>query len=486
MAVVMLQGTGSDVGKSVLVAGLCRLFTNRGLRVRPFKPQNMSNNAAVAEDGGEIGRAQALQAIACRTPPSVDMNPVLIKPQTDTGAQLIVHGRVAGGMGTPFYMQEKRPLLDAVLASFERLRAQADLVIVEGAGSPAEINLRSGDIANMGFARAANVPVILVGDIDRGGVIASLVGTRAVLEPEDTAQIRGFLINKFRGDVKLFDSGYRQIEERTGWTGLGIVPWLAAARSLPAEDAVVLERRERTEGEVVIAVPMLSRIANFDDFDPLRHEPRVRLVMVPPGSPLPAEAALVILPGTKATIADLAFVRAQGWDVDLAAHIRRGGHALGVCGGYQMLGRTISDPEGVEGAAGTVEGLGYLPVATALTGDKRVTRTQGVELMSQAPFEGYEIHVGRTTVTGDIRPLLRFADGVLDGVISADGRIAGCYVHGLFDRVEQRAAWLARIGVTSNGVHQAARVDAALDEIASALERVIDLNRLFDIATGAQ
>ena len=486
MAAVMLQGTGSDVGKSVLVAGLCRLFTNRGLRVRPFKPQNMSNNAAVAEGGGEIGRAQALQAIACRTPPSVDMNPVLIKPQTDTGAQLIVHGRVAGGLGSPFYMQEKRPLLDAVLASFERLKAQADVVIVEGAGSPAEINLRGGDIANMGFARAANVPVILVGDIDRGGVIASLVGTRVVLDAADAALIRGFLINKFRGDVKLFDAGYREIEERTGWQGLGIVPWLTAARSLPAEDAVVLERREHTEGEVVIAVPMLSRIANFDDFDPLRHESRVRLVMVPPGSPLPADAALVVLPGTKATIADLAFLRAQGWDVDLAAHVRRGGHVLGVCGGYQMLGRVISDPEGVEGRAETVAGLGYLPVATMLSGDKRVTRTQGVELLSQAPFEGYEIHVGRTTVLENIRPLLRFADGALDGVISADQRIAGCYVHGLFDRAEQRAAWLARLGVTSNGVHQAARVDAALDEIASALARVVDVDRLMDIATGVR
>ena len=479
----MLQGTGSDVGKSVLVAGLCRLFTNRGMRVRPFKPQNMSNNAAVAEGRGEIGRAQALQAIACRTPATVDMNPVLIKPQSDTGAQLIVHGRVQGAMGSLFYMQEKAALLDAVLASFNRLRAQADLVMVEGAGSPAEVNLRSGDIANMGFARAANVPVILVGDIDRGGVIASLVGTRAVLDPQDAAMIRGFLINKFRGDVRLFEAGYAEIEKRTGWTGLGIVPWLAAARSLPAEDAVVLDRHERSEGAVVIAVPMLSRIANFDDFDPLRHEPGVRLVMVPPGTPLPADAALVILPGTKATIADLAFLRAQGWDVDLAAHVRRGGHVLGVCGGYQMLGRSIADPDGIEGSAETVAGLGYLPIDTTLTGDKRVTRTQGVELLSQAPFEGYEIHVGRTTVDSNTRPLLRFADGAVDGVISADGRIAGCYVHGLFDRAEQRAVWLARVGAMSDGVNQRARVDATLDEIAVALERVVDVGRVLGIAS---
>jgi adenosylcobyric acid synthase len=486
MAAVMFQGTGSDVGKSVLVAGLCRLFTNHGLRVRPFKPQNMSNNAAVAESGGEIGRAQALQALACRAPPSVDMNPVLIKPQTDTGAQLILHGRVCGAMGSHFYMREKRPLLGAVMASFARLRADADLVLVEGAGSPAEINLRSGDIANMGFARAANVPVILVGDIDRGGVIASIVGTRAVLDPPDAAMIRGFLINKFRGDVQLFDSGYAEIEDRTGWTGLGVVPWIAAARALPAEDAVVLDRPVSTNGARVIAVPMLSRIANFDDFDPLRHEPGVRLVMVAPGSPLPADAALVILPGTKATVADLAFLRAQGWDIDLAAHVRRGGHVLGICGGYQMLGHSVSDPEGVEGAAGTVAGLGYLPVTTRLTGDKRVTRTQGVELLSEAPFEGYEIHAGRTIPEDRARPLLRFTDGTLDGVVSPDGRIAGCFVLGLFNRGEQRAAWLARLGAASDGVNHAARVDAALDELASELERTVDLDRLIDIASGSR
>ncbi|HEU4625893.1 MAG TPA: cobyric acid synthase [Steroidobacteraceae bacterium] len=483
MAVVMLQGTGSDVGKSVLVAGMCRLFTNRGLRVRPFKPQNMSNNAAVAGGGGEIGRAQALQAIACRTPPSVDMNPVLIKPQTDTGAQLVVHGRVRGALGTPFYAQEKPALLDSVLESFERLRAQADLVIVEGAGSPAEVNLRAGDIANMGFARAAHVPVVLVGDIDRGGVIASLVGTRVVLEPQDAALIRGFLINKFRGDLRLFEPGYAEIERRTGWARLGIVPWLAAARALPAEDAVVLDRAERSDGAAVIAVPMLSRIANFDDFDPLRHEPGVRLVMVPPGTPLPAEAALVILPGTKATIADLAFFRAQGWDIDLAAHVRRGGHVLGVCGGYQMLGRSISDPEGVEGSPATVAGLGLLPIATTLTGDKRVRRTKGVELLSGAAFEGYEIHVGRTAVDPSVRPLLQLEDGTLDGAISADGHIAGCYVHGLFDRAEQRAVWLRRIGATCDGVDQFARVDSALDEIAGELERAVDVARLLEIAS---
>lgn len=485
MAAVMLQGTGSDVGKSVLVAGLCRLFTNRGLRVRPFKPQNMSNNAAVAE-GGEIGRAQALQALACRVPATVDMNPVLIKPQSDTGAQLIVHGRVVGTLEPGDYTCDKRSLLDEVLASCERLRREADLVIVEGAGSPAETNLRAGDIANMGFARAAKVPVILVGDIDRGGVIASLVGTRAVLDPADAAMIRGFLINKFRGDVRLFAEGYAAIEQRTGWEGLGIVPWLPAARRLPAEDAVVLDKRTPEEGVVVIAVPMLSRISNFDDFDPLRLEPGVRLVMVPPGEPIPAAAQLIILPGTKATIADLKFLRQQGWDIDIAAHVRRGGHLLGICGGYQMLGHTIADPQGIEGSPERVNGLGYLPVSTELTGDKRVTRVWGVDCLSGAPFEGYEIHSGRTHTEAEISPLLQLSDGMPDGVITADGRIAGCYVHGLFDRAEQRAAWLSRLGASSDGVQHSARVEAALDELASELEKVVNVSCVLEIATGAR
>ena len=487
MPAVMLQGTGSDAGKSVLTAGLCRLFTNRGLRVRPFKPQNMSNNAAVTSEGGEIGRAQALQAIACRTPPSVDMNPVLIKPQSDRSAQLVVHGRVRGTMGTDFYRQEKPLLMQAVLDSYARLRATADLVIVEGAGSPAEINLRAGDIANMGFAREADVPVILIGDIDRGGVVASLVGTRAVLDPADAAMIRGFLINKFRGDVELFTEGYAAIGRHTGWEGLGVVPWLAAARRLPEEDGVALERwRASGAGGLVIAVPMLPRIANLDDFDPLREEPGVRLVMVPPQSPLPADAALVILPGTKATVADLQFLRAQGWDIDLAAHIRRGGRVLGICGGYQMLGESIADPEGIEGIAGTVAGLGHLPVTTVLTANKRVTAVRGVEIASGAPFEGYEIHAGRTTMASDAPPLLRFEDGTQDGTVSADGRISGCYVHGLFNRAGQRAAWLARLGAKSDGVDQSVRVEEALDELAAELERVVNIPRIVEIARSAR
>lgn len=487
MAALMIQGCGSDVGKSVLVAGLCRVFVNRGLTVRPFKPQNMSNNAAVtAPDGegrtGEIGRAQALQALACRTAPTVDMNPVLLKPHSDTGAQLVVRGRVEGEWQAAAYQDRKAALLDVVLESYGRLQDQADLVIVEGAGSPAETNLRAGDIANMGFARAADVPVVLVGDIDRGHVIAALVGAHAVLDAGDRAMIRGFLINKFRGDPTLFDQGRAEIVRRTGWADLGMAPWLADARSLPAEDAVVLDRATGSRnGRVRIAVPMLSRIANFDDFDPLRHEPSVDFGFIPPGQALPGDADLIILPGTKATLADLAFLRTQGWDVDLAGHVRRGGRVLGVCGGYQMLGRVISDPEGVEGVAGSAPGLGLLDVETMLGGDKTLRQTTGRLVDSDAAFEGYEIHIGQTDGPDARRPFACI-DGRRHGAVSADGRIAGLYVHGLFDRVEARAALLANLGATSDGVDQTARVDQALDRIAVALETHFDIPALARIA----
>ena len=479
MAALMLQGCGSDVGKSVLVAGLCRLFANRGLRVRPFKPQNMSNNAAVTADGGEIGRAQALQALACRAEPTVDMNPVLLKPQSDVGVQLVVQGRMAGTWKAAAYQSRKGELLGTVLESFRRLQADADLLVVEGAGSPAETNLRAGDIANMGFAHAADVPVVLVGDIDRGHVIASLVGAHAVLDAADRGRIRGFVINKFRGDPRLFDAGREDIARRTGWADLGMAPWLAAASRLPAEDAVVLERRaaERA-GQVVIAVPMLSRIANFDDFDPLRVEPEVDLRFVPPGQALPGDADLVILPGTKATIADLHFLRAQGWDIDLAAHVRRGGQVLGICGGYQMLGMRVADPEGIEGPPGAAAGLGLLDAETVLTDDKVLRAVSG--LIHGATFQGYEMHVGRTTAAG--APLLRFDDGAVDGAVSPDGRISGCYVHGLFAAGPARAAVLARLGARSEAAEHGAIVDAALDEIAGVLAGALDIDALARLA----
>ncbi len=483
MAALMLQGCGSDVGKSVLVAGLCRLFVHRGVTVRPFKPQNMSNNAAVTVDGGEIGRAQALQAIACRTPASVDMNPVLLKPQTDIGAQLVVRGRMAGVRSARDYQGGKGALLDIVLDSYRRLAAEAELMIVEGAGSSAEVNLRAGDIANMGFARAAQVPVALIGDIDRGHVIAALAGARAVLDPADAAMVRGFIVNKFRGDPRLFDAGREAITRFTGWPDLGLVPWLGAAARLPAEDAVPLraERAGRGEGRVRIAVPMLPRIANFDDFDPLRQEPEVDLAFIPPGTALPGDADLVILPGSKATLADLAFFRAEGWDLDLVTHLRRGGRVLGICGGYQMLGRGIADPDGIEGPPGEAPGLGLLDVETVLTGNKVLRPVRGCGC-GDAAFEGYEMHVGCTAGPALAAPFLNIHGEGPHGTSSPDGRVAGVYVHGLFRSGDFRAAFLKSLGARSSQIDHDRIVHDALDEIAGVLEHSLDLAALAQIA----
>ncbi|MFL0414993.1 cobyric acid synthase [uncultured Sphingomonas sp.] len=485
MAAVMLQGTGSDVGKSVLVAGLCRALANRGYRVRPFKPQNMSNNAAVADDGGEIGRAQALQAIAARVPPSANMNPVLLKPQSDRTSQLIVAGRPVGVVSAADHWTRRPSLLGAVLDAYNRLSAEADIVVVEGAGSPAEVNLRHRDIANMGFARAAGVPVVMVGDIDRGGVIASLVGTQGVIDAGDAAMIRGFIVNKFRGDPALFNAGLETIAASTGWQCIGMVPWLPAAVRLPAEDAVALDQPGHRGAGPLIAIPMLSRIANFDDFDALAAEPGVRLCMIPPGQPLPGDAALVVLPGTKATIADLAFFRAQGWDIDLAAHVRRGGRVLGICGGYQMLGRTIADRDGIEGMSGTVEGLDLLPIHTTISAAKHTRRITGMLAHDEACFDGYEIHAGITHVEPGTLPMLRFEDGTIDGAVTRGGQISGCYIHGLFDHPAARAALLAPLGAQSHGIAQHDIVDSALEEIASTLERVLDIPALISIGTAA-
>ncbi|HAF40538.1 MAG TPA: cobyric acid synthase CobQ [Sphingobium sp.] len=482
MGAIMLQGTGSDVGKSVLVAGLCRALVRRGYRVRPFKPQNMSNNAAVTSDGGEIGRAQALQAMACGVAPHTDMNPVLLKPQADRTSQLIVHGQVRGALGSGNFRAARGQLLAAVLESYGRLKAQCDIVVVEGAGSPAEINLRAGDIANMGFARAANVPVVLVGDIDRGGVIAAVVGTRTVIDPEDAAMIRGFLINKFRGDPALFEDGYAQIESLSGWRGMGVVPWLDAVSRLPSEDAVVLEQRSfSSEAPLVVACPVLPRISNFDDLDPLKLEPAVDLRMIGPGQPIPAEAALVILPGSKATIADMRALVKQGWDIDIRAHHRRGGAVLGICGGYQMLGRSIGDPEGLEGPPGSVAGLGLLDVQTVLSGTKTLKAVQGRAL--GADFSGYEMHMGRTGGPDCAQPFA-LLDGQPDGAISRDGRVMGSYVHGLLASTDLRDALLQRVGGRSAGADHDRSVEDALDDIAVRLETHADIDAMVALATG--
>ena len=481
---LMFQGTGSDVGKSLIVAGLARAFTLRGLDVRPFKPQNMSNNAAVTADGGEIGRAQALQARAARVPPSVHMNPVLLKPQSEIGAQVVVQGRVfASSTKAAAYQDMKSDLLPFVLDSFARLQRGADIVLVEGAGSASETNLRDNDIANMGFARAADVPVVLIGDIDRGGVIASLVGTQAVIAPEDAALICGFIVNKFRGDPALFAAGMERIAQLTGWRALGLVPHFPAARSLPAEDALALEQsapaKQRTR--VRIAAPILPHIANFDDLDPLDAEPAVELIRVKPGGALPGDADLIVLPGAKATIADLTALRAAGFDIDIAAHVRRGGFVLGLCGGYQMLGRTVADPNGIEGPPETVDGLALLDVVTTLSAEKQLEPAQGIT-RDGAPFAGYEMHMGVTEGPDCARPFAHLANGTPDGAVSGNGRVFGTYIHGLFADDRQRAAWLARLGAGPTRIAYDALVEQTLDAFAAHLEAHLDLDRLLTLA----
>ena len=486
---LMLQGTGSDVGKSLLVTGLARVFTRRGLRVRPFKPQNMSNNAAVTENGGEIGRAQALQARACGIPASTDMNPVLLKPQSDGMAQLVVCGRVHSTLSAREYRAFAPSLLPPVLAAFHRLAAVADLVLVEGAGSPAEINLRQGDIANMGFAEAADVPVALIGDIERGGVIAQLVGTYALLSPSERVRLTGYIVNKFRGDPRLFDGGVAAIGERTGLPCFGVVPYLPDAALLPAEDSMALSlpsmsgeggpgRSPTGEGSrIKIAAPLLPRIANFDDLDPLRAEPGVELVLVRPAQPLPRDAALVILPGSKATLADLVFLRDQGWDIDLLVHHRHGRHILGLCGGYQMLGRHIADPEGSEGPPGEAIGLGLLDIDTVLRGDKRLAEAAGHEIATGMPVRGYEMHLGVTAGPGLARPMLDLS-GHPDGAVSTDGRVMGCYLHGLFASEHDRA----RLGATSGALVYEPMIENVLDGLADHLERHLDVDALLAAA----
>ena len=480
---LMFQGTGSDVGKSLVVAGLARALARRGLRVAPFKPQNMSNNAAVTADGAEIGRAQALQARAARLEPTADMNPVLLKPQGAAGAQVVLRGKIIGAARAREYQQWKAGLMSAVLESYERLRASADIVLVEGAGSAAEINLRANDIANMGFARRVDAPVVLVGDIDRGGVIAQLVGCKAVLDPEDAALIRGFIVNKFRGDPSLFDEGMRFIAERTGWRPLGLAPFFPDAARLPAEDGFGLRASKSEQGgRLTIAMPILPNIANFDDLDPLRAEPDVRFVQVRAGEPLPAEAQLVILPGSKATIADLSAFREAGWHIDLAAHIRRGGRVFGICGGYQMMGRRIADPQGLEGPPGAVEGLGLLDMETVFETEKVLSRVKGATVADSIPFHGYEMHAGRTDGPDCARPLLRFEDGRRDGAASADGRCAGVYVHGFFADDSLRAAFLRAHGASASDLSYEQSIERTLDGLAEHFERHLDVDALLELA----
>ncbi len=480
---IMFQGTGSDVGKSVLVAGLCRALINRGLKVKPFKPQNMSNNAAVTEDGGEIGRAQALQAIACGIKPSVHMNPVLLKPQSDVGAQIVVQGKVSGTGTSSYYKENKDKLLSKIIESFELLKNDTDIVVIEGAGSPAEVNLRDHDIANMGFAIATNTPVILIGDIDRGGVFASGVGTHELLSYEDSKLIKGYIINKFRGDVSLFKNAHDVMTSQTGWRNIGVLPFIPAVKKLPSEDAVVLDHLDNKEKrDINIAVPMLSRIANFDDLDPLITEPDVKVQFVRPGDIIPLDADLVIIPGTKATLADLKFFREQGWDIDLASHVRRGGKVLGICGGYQMLGTRISDPEGIEGKPGAEDGLGYLNVKTEMMNSKTVTQTTAYCDHLGCETSGYEIHIGETTGPDTKRSFLAKNDEKL-GAANKNHTVTGVYLHGLFADDTFRMNYLAQF---RNGefvkMNYSDQVENALNKLAHEMEEHLNIDEILEIA----
>ena len=493
---IMFQGTGSDVGKSLITAGIARALTNRGLKVKPFKPQNMSNNAAVTVDGGEIGRAQALQARAAKTAPVTDMNPVLLKPQSQLGSQIIVQGKVYGSAGAAEYQSIKPRLMPYIMESFDRLKASADVVLVEGAGSASETNLRANDIANMGFARKANVPVVLIGDIDRGGVIAALVGTKHVIDAADAAMIRGFIVNRFRGDPALFADGMTSISRQTGWSDLGLVPHFAAAALLPAEDALALSKGKPAlqtgtnsahEEKLKVAVPILPHISNFDDLDPLAAEPQVDVVKVAAGSALPGDADLVILCGSKSTIADMQALRAAGFDIDIAAHVRRGGYVLGICGGFQMLGVCIADPAGIEGEAKSLDGLGLLEVTTTLSDAKRLEDVSGVCSSSNAttkpvPHEGYLMHMGETTGADMERPFAQLGDGRTDGAVDPTGKIFGTYVHGLFANDAARGDWLNRLGGRGTQLNYDDSIDTTLDQLAAHLEQHLDIDRILAIA----
>ncbi|WP_019627057.1 cobyric acid synthase [Thioalkalivibrio sp. ALJT] len=477
---LMVQGTTSDAGKSVLVAGLARVLHRRGRRVAPFKPQNMALNSAVTVDGGEIGRAQALQAAACGLEPHTDFNPVLLKPSSDQGAQVIINGRAAAQMDARAYHDYKPAAFAAVRAAHARLCARFEHVLVEGAGSPAEINLRAGDIANMGFAEAVDCPVILVADIDRGGVFAHLVGTLALLSASERARVRGFVINRFRGDVALLQSGLDWLEQETGKPVLGVIPYLHGLY-LDAEDALPREAvPEKATDALKVVVPALPRISNHTDFDPLRLHPAVDLRFVGPGESL-QPADLVILPGSKAVRSDLAWLRAQGWDAALERHVRYGGRVLGICGGFQMLGRAVHDPDGVEGSAGSTAGLGLLEVETTLAAEKRLARVQGRQVLDDSvAVSGYEIHAGVTRGDGLQRPLLQLEHGP-DGARSEDDAVIGSYLHGMLDQAGALATILEWAGLAP-GQTQTEDLDATrkrgLERLADTLEEYLDMERI--------
>jgi adenosylcobyric acid synthase len=476
---IMIQGAGSNVGKSLLVAGICRALSNRGFKVSPFKPQNMSNNAAVTKDDGEIGRAQALQAIASRIEPHSDLNPVLLKPESEIGSQVIVNGKRIATVKAREYAKLKPKLLNAVMKSFARLKEDNDFVIIEGAGSPAEINLRKGDIANMGFAEVANVPVVLVGDIDRGGVIAQLVGTKTILDPADSKRIKAFIINKFRGDISLFDNGLVITKEKTNWSSLGVVPWFDKANILPAED--ILDISSSEGGPINIVVPKLRRIANFDDLDPLKIEPSISLKIIERGNPLPQDSQLILIPGSKSTISDLEDFYSQGWDIDLKAHVRRGGKVLGICGGYQMLGKMIHDPQGIEGPPQSIKGLGLLNIETTMSSQKTLQEVTTQTKDSNLKITGYEIHIGESK-GADLENSWINIDNKNISAASKNGQIQGCYLHGIFANDAFRSEYIATLGASTSSINFDEQIDNTLDLLAQHLEENLDLDELIKLS----
>ncbi|MBX7145926.1 MAG: cobyric acid synthase [Alphaproteobacteria bacterium] len=487
MSALMIQGTGSDVGKSLITAGLCRLFTKRGLKVRPFKPQNMSNNAAVTIDGGEIGRAQALQAWACNIDPSIHMNPVLLKPQGNSYSQIILQGKLWNIIKASQYQLMKSTLMPFVLESFDKLKNGSDLMLVEGAGSPAEVNLREGDIANMGFAEAADLPVILIVDIERGGAIANVVGTYTILAEQEKKRIKGYIINKFCGDQKLFENGIQIIKNYTKLPCLGIIPYFPKLKNLPAEDSLSLKNlyynSEKKDQKIKIAVLPLPKISNFDDLDPLRMEAEVDLFFVQPKSPLPMDVDMIIIPGSKATILDLQFIIEQGWDIDLKAYQRQGGNILGICGGYQMLGSILHDPNGIEGVQGSFEGIGLLPLETIFKENKILKRNNGFIVGSMEEISGYEIHNGETKSLESLPSMITLMDGQEIGFSSKDKKIFGCYWHGLFAQDNFRQSFLKRIKSDFQGtLKYQENINNILDDWTIILEEVLDISAILKIA----
>ena len=477
MTTLMVQGTTSDAGKSTLVTALCRWLARQGIGVVPFKPQNMALNSAVTADGGEIGRAQAVQAQAAGLLPHTDMNPILLKPNSDTGAQVIVHGRAVTSMNAVAYHDYKAIAMQAVLASHQRLSDAYAVVMVEGAGSPAEINLRAGDIANMGFAEAVDCPVILIADINRGGVFAHLVGTLELLSPSEQARVKGFVINRFRGDIALLQPGLDWLEARTGKPVLGVLPYVMDLH-LEAEDGLDRRQSEKAAQVLKVIVPVLPRISNHTDFDPLRLHPQVDLQFIGPGEAIPS-ADLIILPGSKSVRSDLAHLRERGWEEAIARHLRYGGKLLGICGGLQMLGTQVHDPLGLEGAPGSSAGLGWLDYSTQLEAEKQLRNVSGMLHLDRAPISGYEIHAGVTQGAALAQPAVQLADGRSDGAISADGQILATYLHGLFESPHSCAAllrWAGLEDVQQVDYHALRELD--IERLANLVDKHLDCGQL--------